>query len=1363
MKKFINTLLIMVLVAFGQLAIEAQTSGSISGTVVDQTGAVVPNATVVVKGESGQEYTVTTADNGTYRIPAVPNGIYTVTVTTTAGFKTFVASNVKVDVGSATTLDAALEVGGKDQIVEVTSGGEVLQAETAAIARSITGRQITETPIASRDALDLVLLMPGANTVGRPRASSINGLPKGSLNISIDGVDVQDNLLRSSDGFFTYVRPRVDAIDEVTISTANPGAESGGDGAVQIKFVTKRGTNNYSGGLFHQHRNTVLNANYFYLNRDAGGGRDENGNAVRQKIILNQFGGRLGGPLPFPHFGEGGPFFHSGKDKAFFFFNYEQFRQPESQTRTRTVITPAAQAGNYSYLIALPATLPSGCVGFSTTQALCTQNLLTIAGAAGQLGTPDPTVAAILARIRSAVGTTGSLTPISGNPNALNYNFTPAGGQIRKFLALRFDFNLNKNNSLEFVTNQQNFVPSKDFLNSQDEIFPGFPSYSQGSNRDSYSTALRSTITNNLVNEARFAVSTGLSTFSPEISAADFEYSRGYLIDITGTGNSSPYSRNSYSNRNTPTYDFTDSMTYLAGSHNINFGGQYKIIKSDSTSIARIAPTISFGAATADTALQNLFTAAQLPGSSVAQQTAARTFYATLTGRVTGYTSTAYLDESGTYQLNGALIQKSKQLTYGLFAQDSWKVRPNLTVNYGVRWQPQGGYVIETENYSQISDFADVYGVSGLGNVFRPGTLTGRVPTVVGVKKGESVYPTDNNNFAPSVGFVYSPDFKGEGIFRSVFGETGRSVFRGGYSISYVREGFALVGSIVGANPGGNIPASRNTGVLGSLTVGTNLRDANNPNLSALPFPSTPSYPLTLTNASGTNAFSPDLKTGTVHSYSFGYQREIDQNTVVEVRYVGNRGFDLFRQTNINELNTIENGLAAEFTLAQQNLYANIAANRCQAGVTTVNCQYNFAYFGPGTGTNPLPISLSYLIGNIPVAGVSTNVATLNPGALNSVGSVTSTGGGATNPANYTNALFRNTAFAANLNRTNPSLITFGANLNSDATFRQNAINAGLPSNFFVVNPTTYSVGSFVVDNTAKSWYNSGVIELRRRLSAGLRFQASYVWSKAQSNSFQSNSDNFASYSQRENGFDLAKNVAVFDIRHAFKLDATYDLPFGKGTPFFSNANGFVNAFVGGWTLLPVIRWQSGSPFSFGNVTLVGMTVKELQKEIKVRKDSIQGGVNVVTFLPDDIILNTQKAFNTDVTQANGYGTTFGTGGPQGRFIAPAAYGGCVQRYAGECGFNNLIVYGPGFFKFDLTVSKKFKIDEKRNVEFRATMLDALNHPNFRVGGWGNDTTAAGVGGAAFAQLGNGSAYQDVSTTNDPGGRLIDLMLRINF
>lgn len=175
------------------------------------------------------------------------------------------------------------------------------------------------------------------------------------------------------------------------------------------------------------------------------------------------------------------------------------------------------------------------------------------------------------------------------------------------------------------------------------------------------------------------------------------------------------------------------------------------------------------------------------------------------------------------------------------------------------------------------------------------------------------------------------------------------------------------------------------------------------------------------------------------------------------------------------------------------------------------------------------------------------------------------------------------------------------------------------------------------------------------------------------------------------------------------------------------------------------------------------MTKKDLQKAMGVYKKSIIDGVNVVTYLPEDIILNTRKAFDINVA-AGGYGTTFGTGGPQGRFIAPAGFGNCVSRFAGECGFNNLIVYGPGFFKFDTAVIKKIKLGEKRDIELRFTALDVLNAPNFRVGGWAADTvTIAQPFGSTFGQMGNGSAYQDTSTTNDPGGRLIDLMIRINF
>ena len=267
MKKLVYCFVLLFFTALTQTAVQAQNTGAITGTVVDTAGAVVPGATVTVKGDAGQEFTATTNSGGGYNIPAVASGTYKVTISS-VNFKTSIVENVKVDVGTPATVNGVLEAGRIDEIVLVTGGAEVLQTQTATIGATIQSRQILETSIPSRDALDMVSLLPGTSTVGRPRSASINGLPKGALSITIDGVDAQDNANRSSDGFFTFIRPRVDAIEEVTVSTSNPGSESGGDGAVQIKFVTRRGTNDYSGGAFWQHRNTDLNANYWYLNRD---------------------------------------------------------------------------------------------------------------------------------------------------------------------------------------------------------------------------------------------------------------------------------------------------------------------------------------------------------------------------------------------------------------------------------------------------------------------------------------------------------------------------------------------------------------------------------------------------------------------------------------------------------------------------------------------------------------------------------------------------------------------------------------------------------------------------------------------------------------------------------------------------------------------------------------------------------------------------------------------------------------------------------------------------------------------------------------------------------------------------------------
>ena len=244
----------------------------------------------------------------------------------------------------------------------------------------------------------------------------------------------------------------------------------------------------------------------------------------------------------------------------------------------------------------------------------------------------------------------------------------------------------------------------------------------------------------------------------------------------------------------------------------------------------------------------------------------------------------------------------------------------------------------------------------------------------------------------------------------------------------------------------------------------------------------------------------------------------------------------------------------------------------------------------------------------------------------------------------------------------------------------------------------------------------------------------------------------------------LDRTLAQVDIRHAFKFDGTFDLPFGKGRRFASSSNWASNAFFGGWTIAPSMRWQSGAPIMMEDVQIVGMTAKELQKSVGVYYNQVINGVAVpVSYLPADIIVNTIRAFTfatPSATNATGYPVG---GAPSGRFIAPAGYANCQQRSLGECGTRKFILYGPSFYKLDASVLKKIAIGERRNVELRATFFDVLNRTNWRIGNWTGNVNNITAFTGTFGQLGNGTSYQDPSGSNDPGGRLIDFMIRINF
>ena len=511
-----------------------------------------------------------------------------------------------------------------------------------------------------------------------------------------------------------------------------------------------------------------------------------------------------------------------------------------------------------------------------------------------------------------------------------------------------------------------------------------------------------------------------------------------------------------------------------------------------------------------------------------------------------------------------------------------------------------------------------------------------------------------------------------------------------------------------------------------------------------------PFYPNNGLITDSVNAFDPNLKIGYVESWSFGIQREIKRDNVFEIRYVGNRGHKLWRQIDLNEINIVENGVYNEWKLAQQNLLANTAAGR----------GLNFRYFGPGTGTSPLPITLAYFSGlSAAQAGGDPNVA-----------------------ANYGNANFASSTFYNSMNPLMAQPILYGFQLASSAFDSRRTpvgqacfgitgcVGLGLfPYNMFAVNQGKRG-DSFLVNNSAQSWYDAVTVEFRRRFSRGLLVQSSYTFGKTLSNTFASSSSVFDQPVTLRNNW-LKKGVTPFDIRHGFKTNFIYELPVGKGRTFLSNSSGLVDKLVGGWGFNGNIRIQSGIPFAFNapngiltlagniqnnsNFQLVGMTLKDLQNAVGVYRDPD----GFIYLLPKDIRDNTVKAFNVQVTAA---GPSYTTGTPTGRFLAPAGFNNCAQAFIGQCGFANLVLHGPSFFRYDLSIAKKIKFTENVNLELRMEFLNAFNNINFQPGAAANDVNTLGsLTTSSFGRM--TAAYQDLSTTNDPGGRLGQVVVRLNF
>jgi hypothetical protein len=1290
-----RVLALAVLVVSSSTLAFAQSTSSINGVVKDSAGGVIPGATVVVKNNAtGATSEAVTGPNGSFTVPALQAGTYTVTASL-AGFKTAQINDLRLALGAPATVDMTLEVGQLTDVITVTASQELINTTNAAVQATLNSDQLNRMPTPTRNALNAVTFLPGINTAGTNRDSTINGLPESFVQITMDGVSNNDNFLRTTDSFFASVTPRQDAVEAVTVTLAAAGAQQGGSGAITIGFQTRSGSNRFSGSLYEYYRSPKLNSNYYF---------NEINDLPKNDVKLNQYGGRVGGPIYIPGVVD-------GRGKAFFFANYEQIRFPNSFTRTRTALHPRALDGWFRYQ-----------VGTTVREV----NVLALAAANGQISAKDPTVASVLAKIQAGMATTGAINE-TADPLLNSYVWLSPSKLFEHQPTTRLDYNITDAHRLSGTAAVIWAERTADYLNGTDARFPGSPNVRDfKSKRPLFTLTLRSTLSQNVVNELRGGITAkwGQSNFgygkdTPSRNNVDsFADQDGYAIDFDANiGLTNWWITNGPSWRAAPTYSLANTLNWQRGNHSLQFGAEW--LKSTAQENAeQIVPGINLGFSTQFDPAAGLFTTGNFPSASTGQLTDARELYALLTGRVISITGQAALDpKTNKYVAFGPRTRAGHIHVFSGFMQDSWRVTPTLTMNLGLRYDVQTPFVA-TNDIMSAASLADVCGISGIGqnttvynrcNFFQPGANGGKaIPEYQQLTAGTQGYKTDWNNFAPSVSVAWRPNVQ-DGILRTILGNPDQATIRAGWSLAYSRHGMSQFTGVFGANPGSTITLTRdtNTGLVPAGEAWPVLFSQKNRLYNAT-FNETPVFPIqTRPNRADTiSAFSPDLKMERAQTWNIGISRAIGDDMAVEVRYVGTRGDEQWSTLNYNSIrmeNLINNGFLDEFKNAMGNLKANNAAGGSRTG--------SFAYFGAGTGTVPLPIYLAYFNGRTD----------------------------ATNAAAYTGGTttWASTTFAARLSQAVPSPTGAAGDLDGNSTRRANALAAGLPDNFFIPNPRLGSVS--VTDSGAFSDYHALQIDLRRRLSKGLSASVNYQYAIERGSAFD--------------GFSFGRTMeSAGNVRHAIKGQWDWTLPVGRGQRFGANMHPVLNAILGGWSMNGVGRIQART-LDFGNVRLVGMSVDELTDMYKFyKRTNATTGRTEIWMLPEDVILNTRRAYSISNSTADGYSASLGA--PTGRYIAPANTGTCIQMVAGDCAPRTVIVRAPWFTRFDIGMTKRFNLKGNMNIEVRGDVLNVFDNINF------NPVANPGSGATIFQVT---SAYTDASNTYDPGGRLGQLMIRFNW
>ena len=1084
----------------------AQQFSGLTGTVSDVSGAPIQGVEVrLVDSLNGSDYAAVTDEQGSYIFVKVrPGSAYTLTFKRD-GFRSYTLTEVALGVETTVTRNLQMEVGQITQVIEVKAdGATTLDTSDATIGLVFDTTKLQQLPIQVRNSPAVLLsLQAGTTPFG-----NITGARDDQNNITIDGIDANDQA--TGQAFSTTGDASVDAIQEFRTTTSGDLADGGRASGGQINLVTKGGTNDFHGALREYHRNNKFGANSFF-NNEAG--------VPLASLIRNQFGGNIGGPIK--------------KDKLFFFFDYEGQRDASQDNVLRIVPLDHVRNGQLGYINSNP-----GCTSSSriTTQPGCITIL-----SSEDLTTLDPAGVgpdtALLQYVNSRYPQANDLTAGDGvNTGGVRFN-TPFHASNNTYIA-RVDFNISNNQKLfgrfnivrDLQTDDDNINPGTGVQ------FPGDPATNLIETRD-YSFAIGHTwtISSTKINQLTIGESQSNlgfpNVFHPQ---SPNEYIFGPY--------DSPYARIDVQSRIVPTFTYRDDFTYIHGKHTLTFGGVFRPITTTGFNLLDFN-TVSYGLGGALLSLDDSVRPADILQTVTAVDQYDNAFPFTLGRTASVATAVSYDKDGNPFPAGSGAHRHDVFNEYEIYAQDSWRVRNNLTLTYGLRWSyqtvPYERDGFEATSNIKIDPYFATRVQAGLDGV--SSNTSAPLVTYNLAGKGNNApgfYSPTWRNFSPRVGFAYNPNFK-DGLLGSVLGER-KTTVRGSAAIIYDRtttNAIAFTQDIFSFLFRNNVNSQfSDLATDPRFTAIDQLPATNIP--VAIPRPFTPyvdedGVPFGTQQAQIAYSVDPTFKTPYNYQFNFGVQRELPAGFFLEVDYAGRFAHKLLALGDSSQLTDFKDNTSGQFLID--------AFNKMSTEVRTGAPITDQPFF-----ENQMSLALQQGLGNpartcLNTFGQScTTFITDNLGSLVSIGDITDT----------LQALYGfNPGF---------SLPLFTPNVGIASQFGTNGM----------------------VTNKAASSYNALLVTVRKRLSNNLQFDFNYTYSHSIDNESASTNHAFTNLVCDISNLRVCRGNSDFDLKHVFNANFVYDLPVGQGQTFGRNIPRWANYVVGGWQVSGIVSWTSGLPFS---------------------------------------------------------------------------------------------------------------------------------------------------------------------------------------